>query len=242
LHQADYNGLVRLKFKFPPLADENTPRTSFSKRRNTIKRCSRKEFPAGHGFGMTGSGESRVGISPNARLQVQSNRRGMSHVEDTFDLFSAAGLAENLQLDRAMPAQRAVRHGRSLVDRRDHDRRDGLEEAGERRIEAGPRSAGRRDSSRSTCDLLPDFAKLLEVADHLDEQGSKSCSSPVFVRKMHKPRSATSAVVPVDVSVVAAVGPALVKSVAITGSDPYFISEPTWPCCSRPRIRRHCRR
>ena len=150
-----------------------------------------------------------------------------SSVADTFDLFSGGqALSEILQLDRALPA------AKEQVATVDVSSLKGITIAEidwtklTRKKRAGTRSAlCGRDSRPINMRLFPSFAKLVEVEDHLDEQGTRilqladprsedARTSQRYQRQLCLSTSALSRLL----------GPAVVKSVAITGSDPYFVS------------------
>ncbi len=150
-----------------------------------------------------------------------------SQLEDTFDLFSGSrAIAENLQLDRALPAAKeklATVDISSLsgitiaeIDWSKHLKKDAAPAL-------DPLAAAIPADQHAV--FFSSFAKLLEVADHLDEQGTRLLNFAEPRSEDARTRQRYERQLGLSTSALSRLlGPALVKSVAVTGSDPYFIS------------------
>ena len=112
--KSDYSGMLRLKFNVPAkLASDKFAKAFYRQKSRHYQLLLNRRIPGGRWFRheMRQSG-SRVGTAtpvttPNPVPFQSRFGRGFSSVEDTFDLFSGGrAIAENLQLERATPAER----------------------------------------------------------------------------------------------------------------------------------------
>jgi len=228
--KADYTGLVRLKFKIPAkLGDDKHAKDFFQQKAQHYQALLAEGIPGGAWFRHElGLANRELGISPNAAAPgANPIAAGMSHVEDTFDLFSGGrALAENLQLDRAMPAakeQFATVEVSSIegITIAEMDWKKLAKD--ESKPDLDPLAAAIPADQHAI--FFPTFAKLLEVADHLDEQGTQIMQLASFRSEDAQTKERYERQLCLSTSALSRLlGPALVKSVAITGSDPYFIS------------------
>jgi hypothetical protein len=146
-------------------------------------------------------------------------------VEDTYELFSGGrALSENLQLDRTLPAAKRD------VPTIDANSLEGITIAtidwkkylkADAHPQLDPLAAAIPEDQHAV--FFASFPKLLEVIDRADRQGTTVLqfatprSEDARVRSRYERQLCLSAS-----ALSRLLGPALVKSVAVTGSDPYF--------------------
>lgn len=148
-------------------------------------------------------------------------RRG-NQVEDTFALVSGGrALSENLQLDRVLPTTE------SSVGTIDIDTIEGItvrEYAWQvDKLQPDTDPLARRIPDDQHALLFPSFNALVDLLDQADEQGTPylNLAQPRGESARSRERYEKQLGVALD-SVARLLGPQLVSSVAITGSDPYF--------------------
>ncbi len=226
----DYTGMTRLKFRVPKSkANDKFANEFYQQKVQHYQSLLNRGIPGGawyrHQIQLADRelGKNAAAPNPNLPRIVDST----TQVEDTFDLFSGGrALAENLQLERSPPG---VQQQRAKVDIASLD---GIT------IAAIDWKKLLKEDSKPTLDPLaaaipadqhaiffPSFAKMIEVADHLDEQGSRilSLADPRSEDARTKERYERQLCLSTS-ALSRLLGPALVKSVAMTGSDPYFVS------------------
>jgi hypothetical protein len=233
----DYSGMVRLKFKVAAkLANDKFAKAFYQQKSQHYQSLLSEGIPGGAWFRHEmGEADRELGKAPGLATPagvpayVPASGGGFNSVENTFDLFSGGrAIAENLQLERTTPmptlAERVAPVDISTID--------GIT------IAAIDWKKLTKDDAKSALDPLasfipadqhavffPSFAKLMEVADHADDLGTRllqladprsedARTKQRYERQLCLSTSALSRLL----------GPALVKSVAITGSDPYFVS------------------
>jgi len=227
----DYTGMVRLKFKVSArLGDDKHAKEFYQQEAQHYQSLLAEGVPGGAWFRHElRLADRELGKAPDATPPGAPNRvsGGTTNVEDTFDLFSGGrAVAENLQLDRVMPAateQVATVELSSIkgITIAEIDWKKLVKE--DVRPALDPLAAAIPADQHAI--FFASFAKMLEVADQLDEQGTRLLSfadprsEDARTRQRYERQLCLSTA---DLSRL--LGPALVKSVAITGSDPYFIS------------------
>jgi hypothetical protein len=227
----DYKGMVQLKFKVSAkLGDDKHAKEFYQQKAQHYQSLLAEGIPGGAWFRHElRLADRELGKAPGATPPGVPNRvmAGTTNVEDTFDLFSGGrALAENLQLDRVMPAateQVATVEVSSIkgITIAEIDWKTFVKEDAKPALD--PLAAAMPADQHAI--FFASFAKMLEVADQLDEQGTRllSFASPrsedARTRERYERQLCLSAS-----ALSRLLGPALVKSVAITGSDPYFVS------------------
>ena len=158
-----------------------------------------------------------------ARTRFNPNRE--SDMLATLDLASGGrALSENLQLDRVLPT--------NSNDKSERVRTDSIEGITVRGFDWGPRIKDLEPQTDSLAALIPEdqhalffpsFAAMIQLADQADEQGTPLLQSfePRAVDAMTRKRYEKQLCLPVS-EIARLVGPHLVNSVAVTGSDPYL--------------------
>ena len=171
-------------------------------------------------------GES-LGETPESLRKVGLNRDFVSRssVDDTYDLFSGGrAISENLQLDRGLQA--TGRENPTVdVDKMEGisikaiDWKDYLPAEAQPKLD--PLAAAIPDDQHAI--FFPSFAKLLEVADQADRQGTNVLYQDRMRSEDFRVQERYERQLCLSTSALARLlGPSLVKSVAVTGSDLYF--------------------
>jgi hypothetical protein len=243
LPRPDLSGMDHIRFQFP--VQERAKRTSNEKekhinrlhqdfvkaKRNYYKRLMRMEIPGAAWFRhqlTVASQKSKIksGTPPravNSRRAV--NRRGrQTGLERTYSLFSGGrALSENLQLDRQL---RIPNKEDETIDI------SSLEGITTAEIDWAKEVEGKNPKKDVLASFVPmdqyavffpTFQAMLDLVDELDSRGTPvlqlmeprsedALTRQRYQRQLCLPTSQLSRIF----------GPALVKSVAFTGSDPYF--------------------
>jgi hypothetical protein len=229
----DYTGMVRLKFKVSAKqANDKYAKAFYQEKAQHYQSLLNERIPGGAWFRhQLRLADRELGTAPGAATPagVPAFRGASSSVEDTFDLFSGGrAIAENLQLERTTPmptlAERVAPVDISTID--------GIT------IAAIDWKKLTKEDAKPALDPLasfipadqhavffPSFAKLMEVADHADDLGTRllQLADPRSEDARTKQRYERQLCLSTS-ALARLLGPALVKSVAITGSDPYFVS------------------
>ena len=227
LPNPDRSGAVSLKFKIPAdQAKVEYRKDFFEFKAQHYEELVREGVPGGAWFRYQARrAREAIAQSPGQVAGPVPSGVPDQSLEETFDLFSGGrAVSENLQLDRALPAaQRNVSSVKvdslegitiQAIDWKQHLKPDA-------KVALDPLAAAIPADQHAV--FFPSFAKLLEVADSVDQQQNRFQALAVprsedFLVKQRYERQlclSTSALARL-------LGPALVRSVAVTGSDPYF--------------------
>lgn len=152
--------------------------------------------------------------------------RRVDSLQETFDLFSGGrAISDNLQLDRTLPR---------LAGQGDSVRLDSLTGISIAEIDWKPLIAGRQPTLDPLAALVPadqhvvlfpDFAAFLAVADRLADHGTVVMRLAAAQSQDRRLVERYTQQLGVSLQGLARLlGPQAVKSVALTGSDPYFAS------------------
>ena len=162
---------------------------------------------------------------PARRPSSPDGEHPAGELADTYALFTGGrAMSENLQLDRVLTTVvRRPRDGGTEIARGNHDSGDRLE-AADQGSETRTRSVGLPRSLQTSMPIFfPSFNAAVAVADEMAAQSA-------MVLELAEPRSTSARTFDryqeqmcLSITGLARLlGPAVVQSVAITGSDPYF--------------------
>ncbi|MFP6602688.1 MAG: hypothetical protein VB862_09185, partial [Pirellulaceae bacterium] len=225
--KADYSGYAKLKFVLPVTSAEKKQRVPFLQAKlDHYTRLFRQQA--------TGSAWYRhqirqtAGLLKQVKPNLRVNRRFFgnrgSDLEETYALFSGGrALSENLQLDRQLPTSKQAQETIVL---------ESIEGITVREFDWAPAIKGlnpRRDALAGNIPddqhviFFPSFKALVTLADEMSEQGA-----PLLT--LAEPRGETASVreryerqlcLSLDAGA-RLLGPTMINSVALTGSDPYL--------------------
>jgi hypothetical protein len=228
--KSDFNGMVALQFSVDPSAAKDEDRAAFLRAKaGYYEGLLARGLPGGAWFRHE-SRLARSALDPDdKRLEDQGrqafiNRRG--DFDDTFALFSGGrAVSENLQLDRALLPTKAGDETVELstlagITVKEIDWTTFIKDL---HPKTDPLAALVPADQHAV--LFPSFAALLDVADEFERHGT-----PVF--RLLDARAEDEQIkaryerqLGLSLSMLARLlGPAIVESVAITGSDPYFFA------------------
>jgi hypothetical protein len=225
----NFKGMARAKFRvWASLANDRFATEFYQEKAQRYWSLANRGIPSGAWFGHEiRLADHELGHEPDAAAAPNPANflGGTSRAEDTFALFTGGrALAENLQLERAMPA------AKQQLANVDIPSIEGIKIAS---IDWSKQLKGASEPGLDPLASLipadqhavffPSFAKLMEVADHSDDLGTRLLriadprSEDAQIKNRYERQLCLS-----TLALSRLLGPALVKSVAITGSDPYF--------------------
>ncbi len=226
LPQHDFHGMTTVKFKLPASAAKDDNPTEFYKGKAAhYRRLWQAQLPGGAWFRhQLSEAQRKLGDKPD-EARIAPGVARTDSLGDTYDLFSGGrAIAENLQLDRTMP------NSKDEIPTVGIDTLKGITVAEidwRERLKDKPKPALDRLAAAIPADqhavFFPSFAKMLEVADHAEEQGTRVLtitdprSEDAHIKERYERQLCLS-----TSALSRLLGPRMVRSVAVTGSDPYF--------------------
>ena len=228
LPKPDHSGMALIKFKVAESrAADSARRDYYVERRFYFQRLLDSNVPGGAWFRYQ---VRQCNLALDEKPTDGPNRPQFDftgQMASTYDLFSGGrAISENLQLDRAIFAPK---EGEASVDLASLEgitvaAIDWKDKIKDLKPALDPLAAAVPADQHVV--FFPSFAKLMEVADNVDEQGTRALQVAAeprsedartqqrYERQLCLSTSALSRLL----------GPKLVRSVALTGSDPYFMT------------------
>lgn len=218
----NWTGMVRLSFRIPASKASADARPAFDEgHRWHYERLLSRNIPGGAWFRYQ-LGKSPADAAPGRA--GRATRRGATDLAETYDLFTGGrAMSENLQLDRAMIAGRPNEGDVELATLRGINVRE---------FDWGPLVQGLSPQRDALARFIPGdqhavFFPSFEAASRLSEEFR---GQGTIVLQLAEPRSEDTSIIAryeqqIGLSIDAAsriFGPLMIKSIAVTGSDPYY--------------------
>lgn len=227
--KANLKGHVRLKFQASFAGGESSPREEFLRvKRDYYANLWQRDLPGSAWFRhQVRDAQRELGEKPGEETAIigrRSPRDGANDLTATFSLFSGGrALSENLQLDRVIPTSGAGVETVTL---------ESIAGISVRGFDWTPRLPPQAIGLDPLAKLIPEdqhaiffpsFKAMLAIADHSAEFGTPIVEwvEPRAESALTRQRYEQQLGVALDAAT-RLLGPTLIRSVALTGGDPYF--------------------
>lgn len=227
LPKADQNEMLRLKFALAEATDKGARRKFYLGKESYYQHLLERRIPGAAWFRLQmNAASAEIGRAKDEELERRFPGGRRDELADTFALFSGGrAVSENLQLDRALQVRKS---GAAEVDI------DALEGITVKEIDWQPLIKDLHPQLDPLARLIPadqhavffpSFASLVAVSDEIDRQGTplarllESRSEDELLKQRYERQLG------LPLSLLARLlGPKVIASVALTGSDPYFFA------------------
>jgi len=225
----DFSGMVLLKFRVEADQADDDAKEAFHQAKSAhFNRLLQRDLPGSAWFRhQQREATKALGRKPDDVTQPMTGRpvrRGPRNLAATYALFSGGrAISENLQLDRALPP---------LGEETDMVEVDSIRGITVEEIDWQPLIKGKRPKSDPLAAMIPadqhavffpSFASAIRLADEVRKQGGlvTQLAQPRTEDQRIQTRYERQLALPLS-TLSRLLGPKLVTSVALTGSDPYF--------------------